>query len=373
MNIDRAIIEDLRRRGILEDGDIELSPLTGGVSSDIWCAKSGQSRIVLKRALATLRVKADWQVPVNRNSAEVAWLECVAKIAPDHVPSVLAHWPEHGMFAMTYMPAQSHPVWKDRLLLGDADVVFAAEVGALLGRIHASTANEPRIQAQVNDDSMFQALRLEPYFSYLSDKYPALHKPLSQLIRQTMATKNALVHGDVSPKNILCGPNGPIILDAECAWFGDPAFDLAFVLNHLLLKSIHLPLAALDTLASFASLRSAYIGYVDWERQDALEARAAALLPVLLLARIDGKSPVEYLTSEAVRDLVRGFAIPFIETPPPDLAALLHAWQLVTTARTEHLLRQRSLTCAQGAFGIREGVRPLRPRSDLKVGLLRAR
>ncbi len=54
----------------------------------------------------------------------------------------------------------------------------------------------------------------------------------------TLAAKIALVHGDVSPKKVPAGPRGPVFLDAECAWYGDPAFDLAFCLNHLLLKCL---------------------------------------------------------------------------------------------------------------------------------------
>src|SRR5204863_8996856 len=117
-----------------------------------------------------------------------------------------------------------------------------------------------------------------------------------------------LVHGDFSPKNMLSGPGGPVVVDAECAWFGDPAFDLAFVLNHLVLKGAWRPQWRTRYLEAFRALSSAYFSHVAWETADALEARAAALLPALMLARIDGKSPVEYLTEPAAKDRVRTFA-----------------------------------------------------------------
>ena len=72
-------------------------------------------------------------------------------------------------------------------------------------------------------------------------------------------TKRALVHGDVSPKNILVGPRGPVFLDAECAWYGDPAFDLAFCLNHLLLKCLWTPRRGAGFLACFDALAAAYL------------------------------------------------------------------------------------------------------------------
>ena len=145
-------------------------------------------------------------------------------------------------------------------------------------------------------------------------------------ILQTAATRRVLVHGDVSPKNILVGPDGPVILDAECAWYGDPAFDLAFCLNHLLLKCLWTPAALGRFLACFDALAAAYLGGVAWEPPGELERRAARLLPGLLLARVDGKSPVEYLTAETDRERVRGVARALLGAPVDRLGAVRAAW-----------------------------------------------
>ena len=114
---------------------------------------------------------------------------------------------------------------------------------------------------------------------------------------------------------MLIGPGGPIFLDAECAWYGDPAFDLAFCLNHLLLKCLWTPAAASGFLHGFDVLTKAYLAGVSWEPSGALEARAARLLPGLLLARVDGKSPVEYLTDERDKDRVRRVARSLLAAP----------------------------------------------------------
>ena len=135
------------------------------------------------------------------------------------------------------------------------------------------------------------------------------------------------MHGDVSPKNILAGGPGPVFLDAECAWWGDPAFDLAFCLNHLLLKCLWTPAAREGLLACFDALAAAHLGGVGWEPRDAFERRAATLLPALLLARVDGKSPVEYVTSERDRETVRSVARRYLQTPVERLADVAAGWR----------------------------------------------
>ena len=146
---------------------------------------------------------------------------------------------------------------------------------------------------------------------------------LRALVAITQANKKALVHGDVSPKNIL---SGPIFLDAECAWWGDPAFDLAFCLNHLLLKCLWTPSARAGFLACFDSLASAYLDGVTWEKAADLERRAAALLPGLFLARVDGKSPAEYITEPAQKDRIRRVARGFLLDPSESLHAIRVVW-----------------------------------------------
>ena len=281
---------------------------------------------VVKRALEKLRVAADWRAPVSRNASEVAWFRRAAMAVPDAVPTILAHDAAQGFFAMDFLPPATYPVWKRELQAGRADPAFAAKVGASLGLIHADTAGQSAIASDFNDDALFRAIRLEPYLEFTAARHPEIAGALLKLVDRTLQNRKALVHGDVSPKNILAGPDGPVFLDAECAWFGDPAFDLAFCLNHLLLKCLWTPSASAGFLDCFDALRDAYFRGVAWEPPAELEARTAALLPALLLARIDGKSPVEYIDDEAIKTGVRAFSVPLIETAPADLAFIRNEW-----------------------------------------------
>ena len=321
------IEERLVRLGLMSAGETAVAErLTGGVSSDIWRVRAGGRDFCVKRAMAKLAVKDDWFVPVERNRYERQWYEVASSRVPGSAPRVLAHDDDAMFFAMEWLDPADHVLWKADLMAGRADVALAAAVGARLAAIHAATAGDATIAAMFPTGTLFEAIRLDPYLRATGRRHPDLAGALEGLADRTAATQRALVHGDASPKNIMAGPDGPVFLDAECAWYGDPAFDLAFCLNHMLLKCLAVPASAPGYLASFDALRDAYLRGVAWEEPAGLEGRVAALLPGLFLARVDGKSPVEYVTEEAVRARVRRVATPFIRQPPPGLAEIRDAW-----------------------------------------------
>ncbi|HEY0420883.1 MAG TPA: phosphotransferase [Acetobacteraceae bacterium] len=319
------ILAALRRMGLLR-GEAPGEPLTGGVSSDIWRIDLPSGPVCVKRALGKLRVAADWRAPVERNRYEAGWMRRAAAAAPGSVPRLLGQDEEAGALAMQYLPAERYPLWKSQLRDGRADPRFAEAVAAALARIHAVTAADPSVAAEFPTDAIFFDIRLEPYLLATAGRHPDRAAALRGLVTDTQANKRALVHGDVSPKNILRGPDGPVFLDAECAWWGDPAFDLAFCLNHLLLKCLWNPAAAPGFLACFDALAARYLRGVTWEAPEAVEARAAHLLPGLLLARVDGKSPVEYITSEAARGQVRRAARALLAAPVDRLSSIRWSW-----------------------------------------------
>jgi Phosphotransferase enzyme family len=321
------ILDALRRMGLLADGPVpSCQALTGGVSSDIWRVDLPAGPVCVKRALPKLRVAADWQAPVDRNTFEARWMQWANAAVPGAAPALLGQDTMSGALAMQFLPPADYPLWKEQLRDGHAAPGFAAAVADRLVRIHASTAADPAGAVAFPTDPIFFAIRLEPYLLATAQAHPDLAHRLEALAATTQSNKRALVHGDVSPKNILAGPAGPVFLDAECAWWGDPAFDLAFCLNHLLLKCLWTPYARDAFLACFDAMVVAYRAGVNWEPADALEARVAHLLPGLFLARVDGKSPVEYITAEADKERVRRVARALLTAPPTRLDTVRQAW-----------------------------------------------
>lgn len=317
----------LERMGLINSGESPVvTPLTGGVSSDIVRVDLARGPVCIKRALPKLKVEADWQAPVERNHWELEWMKTAAAIVPQAVPAIVAEDTRSGMFVMEYLEPGTHPVWKDQLRDGVIETGTAAEVGRRIAAIHSATAGREDIEQAFSTDHIFVPIRLDPYLRATAAKHPECAGPLEDLARRTAKTKTALVHGDVSPKNILVGPSGPIFLDAECAWYGDPAFDLAFCLNHLLLKCIWRPQWTGKYLACYQRLAAEYLSLVDWESPAELETRAAHLLPGLLLGRVDGKSPVEYVTEDASREQIRRTAVELLLRPVERLGAVRSAW-----------------------------------------------
>jgi aminoglycoside phosphotransferase (APT) family kinase protein len=322
------MVAALRRLGLARSGETPaLEPLTGGVSSDIWKVETTSGTWCLKRALSKLKVAQDWRAPVARSRNEYDWIRTAAAIVPSAAPALAGYDEAAGVIAMRYYPPSDYKLWKAELAAGRADVAIAAAVGTSLARIHAGTAGKADLARRFDTGDIFYAIRLEPYLVATGRAHPTLAGRLGELVETTAAQRRTLVHGDVSPKNILIGGDGPMFLDAECAWYGDPAFDLAFCLNHMLLKGVWVPAAFDRFLACFAALTEAYFARVDWEPPADLERRAAHLLPGLFLARVDGKSPVEYITAEADKDRVRRVAIPLLRAPVDHLSAVAAAWR----------------------------------------------
>lgn len=321
-DIKQTLLPFLKKVGLAEnDSRIELAALSGGVSSDIYRLDMDGRAYCLKQALPKLKVDADWYADTDRSYYESEWLRFAYSVNGKCVPEVIAYDAEAGYILMEYLPPDQYPVWKKQLMDGIIDVEFASQVGQQTGLLHAKASNSPEARELFRTGSMFHQLRIEPYLLYTGRKYKdtETHKELLELANALDNTHITLIHGDVSPKNILAGPEGPVFVDAECAYYGDPAFDLAFCLNHLLLKSVWKTAFQNDYLEACNHLVDSYLEHVSWENVDTFVARCARLLPALMLARIDGKSPVEYLTSERQKEFIRGFSIAGLCHPSANL------------------------------------------------------
>lgn len=296
-------------RGLFEDASrLDVEELGGGVSAAVFAVRGEGKRVVVKQALERFRVADEWLVSPERAVDEAWALELMARIDPGSAPALLDVDPH--LYALTMQEAPpAWRSWKALLLDGEADPAVAWRLGELLATLHSSTAD-----VDIGSAESFDAQRIDPYFRTVQRRHPSLAATIGRYVTRLVATERCLVHGDYSPKNVLVGDDGLWVIDWEIVHRGDPAFDVAFLLNHLLLKAIHRPEAAGGYETAGDAFLEAY-GEVD-DMQYVL-----GLVGCLMLARVDGKSPAEYLT-EPERAQARAQGIALLSDPPGSLGDL---------------------------------------------------
>ena len=291
--MNEEIIHYLLDKKIITCGNPTVTPLTGGVSSDIFLLYDGERKIVIKKALAKLRVKDNWLAPTSRNKGEQDYIHYVGEILPDCMPKMIATDNELGFFAMEYLDECYHN-WKTELLQGIFKVENAQKAAEILATIHHHSRNDPTAEDSFQTSASFYDVRIDPYLITAGDRNPDLRKFFQEEAKRLKGWREALVHGDYSPKNMMISKDRFVLLDQEVAWYGDPAFDLAFLLNHLYLKSLLWKNKFSECLSLCEEVIKCYFAVLGQKVEGELELRTGRLLLMLMLARIDGKSPVEY-------------------------------------------------------------------------------
>lgn len=295
----------LREKGVIHSKKVFFEPLTGGVSSDIFLITDGENRFVVKQALPKLRVEDNWYADTSRNEVEQEFIQYVQQFLPNTVPDILYRHREHQFFVMEYLN-DSFENWKEQLLERKFEPETAGKAAQILAEIHLRSRKDEEAKKKFNTTANFKSLRIEPYLITTGNRHPDLKDLFQKEAKRLENRREALVHGDFSPKNIMVNSGRVVLLDHEVAWFGDPAFDVAFLLNHLYLKMLlHADVAAqLPDLSRI--VWKIYFDQVDEEQKKEMEPRIGRLLLMLMLARVDGKSAVEYFHN-AEKKFVRSF------------------------------------------------------------------
>ena len=318
-----SAVEYLRETGRIPPGrTAAVRELAGGVSNIVLRVDvEGEGPFVIKQCRERLRVAMDWRAPLERIWTEREALGLLERILPTgQVPGVLFEDRPNYLFAMTCAPDDA-VTWKSRLMDGEADSAIAHDVGAMLGAIHAIPPDQPTLAGPLADARLFDELRVDPYYRTTARSHPDLAPAFEALIEEMRRTPDpTFVHGDFSPKNLLVHAGGVVLLDFECTHRGDPAFDIGFFLSHLLLKAFR---ASPDHGAYLAVIDAFADAYHAAARPDAFRyARGARHAAACTLARLDGKSPVDY-RHDLDEAAVRRFARAALLAEPPDMAALL--------------------------------------------------
>ena len=315
----------LRHRLITDPASLSAQELGGGVSNIVILIEGPHFRWVLKQSLGQLRVKEDWYSDRDRIFAEanaiVAFREILGSTS---VPKVLHLDRENFLFIMTAAPVGAAP-WKNMLLAGHIDLAIAQQAGDMLSRIITASHSSPRLYKQFQDRRIFDQLRVTPYYRTTASRHPDVIGAFEQLISDSWRARVSLVHGDYSPKNMLVCEKRVFLIDFEVIHWGDPSFDAGFLLTHLFLKAFHRPQHA----AAYVDAAREFWGRLDTNVKLKWNPRFENLtirhVGGLMLARIDGKSPVEYIADESSKEQVRRIAKTILLEPPTSFEALVSA------------------------------------------------
>ena len=327
-----AVLQSLRKRNILSGHEVQMTPLAGGVSSEIYLLEDGGRKLVVKQALPRLKVQDEWQADVSRNQVEQRFIRYAQKHVPQNILPLVLDEHENCFFVMEFL-GDGFVTWKQQLLAGRFDLNVARAVARLLATLHKASWDDAVARQLFSTGDNFFALRVHPYLITTGMRNPSMQTYFDLEAKRLLATQIALVHGDFSPKNIMIRDDRLVLLDHEVAWFGDPAFDLAFLLNHLFLKSLILAQGA-ACLELARVVWQEYFVNLGNDRETELAPRVSRLLLMLMLARIDGKSPVEYLAGkETERQFVRSFVAELLPAGINDFETIQSKWRTQLTAQ----------------------------------------
>jgi 5-methylthioribose kinase len=293
----------LRQRGWIGPGDAQVEELGGGVSNLVLRVDTPEKRFVLKQSRPQLRTRDAWYSDLDRIHREMQVMKSLGPLLMGAVPEVLFADRENYVYAMSHAP-EAAVSWKAELLAGNIDLAVGWRAGSVLATIHNVSAQAADFRADFSDLTVYDQLRIDPFYRRVQERRPEVAAEVAAVIEQMLTVKEALCHGDYTPKNFLVHEGRFTLVDYETAHFGDPTMDLGLFTAHILLKAARLPARRHDYHRLIQAFWRGYSEHGTYRDAAELERRGVQHLGVCLLARIDGTSPVDYL-DETKRDNVR--------------------------------------------------------------------
>ncbi|WP_018305306.1 phosphotransferase [Desulfitobacterium hafniense] len=309
---ERELLDYLLKNGLIEGKNYSVRYFNNGVSATVAMIENDKKSIIAKQALAKLNVAADWACDQSRMLVEQKALTTYSKIIKEYVPAPIFYDEENYIMVREAAP-RSSSMWKEQLLKGVLDFSVAEKAAQALSAIHNRTAGDQQVAEEFKEIKFFYDLRIEPYIETVVKVHPQLKEHADRIVDRLMNQKIALVHGDYSPKNILVDQDRLYVLDLEVSHYGNPAFDLAFFTNHFVLKAVKNSRWYNAYLTMLDFIAQSYLKAIEFADAKEFEHEAVQILAYHMLARIDGKSPAEYITDSLDKDIVRAVAFKIIE------------------------------------------------------------
>lgn len=284
----------------IDSSEAVFNRITGGVSSNTYAASLPGRGVVIKQARAQLDVAQEWTANPNRVLAEAEGLSWFHELTPDHVPSPIAVV-EHLHGLVLPMAPQPSPDLRTVIVEnpGDFDPRWPSLLGEILSVWHAADYR-PALGSALDDTSRLLDLRIDPFYLDMAHRWPEHAGAIEALAEELLSVRTAVVHGDFTPKNVLCLPGGDLwVVDTEVCHIGNPVIDTASMLAQLVIKALHYRTDS-PTAHALTRARGAFLGALaPLSTPSSLNAH----IGVFLAVRVAGRSRVPYL-DEPTRQIV---------------------------------------------------------------------
>jgi 5-methylthioribose kinase len=324
---DETLPEYLRGAGLLRAGElVTVEPAGDGNINWVRRVRGSGRSFVVKQARPALERFPEYEAPTERIVCEAHYYETVRALDRDHVcPNVLGF--DEAARVLVLEDLGDAPRLDGAHPEGFDAEAAAARIARFLGAVHAATANDGSLAERFPNDGM-RRLHGDHIFvlPFSANEFPLpaevrvraeeiwregrVAEIAARAYERYLEPRGALVHGDVQAGNVLLAARGAVLLDAEIAHAGDPAFDLGTLFAHLWLPSA----ARGAALAAEPAVDAALHGYCaeNGAFTPADRERAKRYAALEMLRRTLGAARVAAVAEPAASQRVLDFALPLL-------------------------------------------------------------
>jgi 5-methylthioribose kinase len=337
---EESLPDYLRGLGLIGDEPVEIERAGDGNINWVRRVRAGARSWVVKQARPTLERFPEYRASTERIVFEARWLETVRPLDRGEVCPAVAVFDAPSR-TLVLEDLGEAPRLDAVLAAGGDGSAAAARIAGFLGVVHAAT-RAPRgspaardLAARFANDEM-RRLHGDHVFvlPFLPNDFPlapavraraealwrdgALARKAAAAYRRYLEPHGALVHGDAQAGNVLLAARGAVLLDAEIAHLGDPAFDLGTLLAHLWLPAVARRAPSRAEPAAAAAMASYRLTAGSGIR---LESDARGYAAIEMLRRTLGAARVPVAEPPEAALAIVDFALGWLGLTPPTSSA----------------------------------------------------
>ncbi len=315
MNLEKKAISNyLKRKKLLDDeGPVRVQSLSDGLKNRVYYVEAANRSWIVKQAHSRAQIKGRWWIDRRRIFAEKSCIERLAQfLDPEILPEVLLE-DRTNFILVTTPPPHNALSWESDLVNGRIDLQIAVQCGELLATVHNETADSSEVADEFESTKVFEQLRIDPHYNYITNTYPDLKKAIAVHTNRLLKEGFCLVLGDLRPRNIWVANGHPYWVDFATAHYGYPAFDLAFYTADMCIKAMQNTAQKAAYLEAVNVFWNSYFQSANYKKVEEVKHQAVRDLGCLLLSATDGRQPVA-LEDERLVGLSRRIAQSLILT-----------------------------------------------------------